>query len=187
MGCVQSTEGQVLSNQPGQPGAGRTNTVPNIPGWNGIPISGRMVLVPFEMKGGWGELSASMDPLFNAIMAQNTAGEGYSLAAVFLPVITQGKQKGQPMEMEPSGWRSITARCMCIFQKSAEAPTAPLETLFLQSTMRQKYKPFSMDGVQIEGYEGLYGQLGQAGKTKKRNDISLNEKLILIRLIIKFN
>merc|ERR1711963_948820 len=29
--------------------------------------------------------------------------------------------------------------------------------------MRQKYKPFSMDGVQIEGFEGLYGQLRQAG------------------------
>ena len=169
MGCAQSTEGQVLSNEPGQAGAGQTMSmgVPSIPGWNGTPNAIMPIRVSFEMKGGWGELSASMDPLLNAIMAQNTAGEGFSLAAVFLPVVTQGKQRGQPMEMEPKGWRTITAFCMCIFQKNANAPMAPLETLLLKSTMKQKYRHFSMDAIQIEGYEGLYGQLGQAGKQKK--------------------
>ena len=172
MGCVQSTEGQVLSTEPGQAGAIQTvsNAVPSIPGWNGVPTSVMPVHVAFEMKGGWGELTASMDPLTNAIMAQNTAGQGYSLAAVFLPVITQGKQKGQPVEMEPLGWRSINAKCMCIFQKNAHAPMVPLETLLLQSTMKQKYKPFSGNAVEIEGYEELYAQLGQAGRNKKTRE-----------------
>ena len=169
MGCVQSTEGQVLSNEPGQPGTAPTmsTAIPQIPGWNGVGMSVMPVLVAFEMKGGWGELTASMEPFLNAIMAQNTAGQGYSLAAVFLPVITQGKQKGQPMEMEPSGWRTVTAKAMCIFQKNSQAPMAPLETLLLQSTMKQKYKHFSFDAIQIEGYEGLYSQLTQAGKMNK--------------------
>ena len=173
MGCVQSTEGQVLSNEPGQPGAVPTmsTAIPQIPGWNGVGMSVMPVLVAFEMKGGWGELTASMEPFLNAIMAQNTAGQGYSLAAVFLPVITQGKQKGQPMEMEPSGWRTVTAKAMCIFQKNSHAPMAPLETLLLQSTMKQKYKHFSFDAIQIEGYEGLYSQLSQAGKMNKSKSI----------------
>jgi len=161
MGCAQSTDGQVLSNEMGQAGAGQTMSmgVPSVPGWNGIPNAIMHIRVSFEIKGGWSELSASMDPLLNAIMAQNTAGQGYSLAAVFLPVVTQG----QPMEMERKGWRTITAYCMCIFQKNANAPMAPLETLLLKSTMKQKTRQFSIDAIQIEGYEGLYGQLGQAG------------------------
>merc|ERR1712179_411553 len=115
------------------------------------------------MKGGWGGVTASMEPHFNTIMAQNTAGDGYTLAAVFLPVITQGKQKGQPMELEPSGWRTVTAKAMCIFKKDLHTPTVPQETLLLNAPMNIRTKPFSMDGIQVEGYEGLYGQLVQAG------------------------
>ena len=122
------------------------------------------VQVSFEMKGGWGSITASMEPLLNAIMAQNTAGDGYNLAAVFLPVVTQGKQRGQPMECEPSGWRSVTAKAMCIFQKDLHTPTVPQETLLLNTAMKIRTKHFSMDAIQIEGYEGLYGQLVQAGE-----------------------
>merc|ERR1712226_364379 len=121
------------------------------------------VQVSFEVKGGWGSITASMEPLLNAIMAQNTAGDGYNLAAVFLPVVTQGKQRGQPMECEPSGWRSVTAKAMCIFQKDLHTPTVPQETLLLNAAMKMRTKHFSMDAIQIEGYEGLYGQLVQAG------------------------
>ena len=174
MGCVQSTEGQVLSKEPGQAESGpsggvqlmSTDDIPQIPGWDGVAMATMPVKVSFEMKGGWGSVTASMEPLFNAIMAQNTAGDGYTLTAVFLPVTTQGKQRGQPMEQEPTGLTTVTARAMCIFQKDLHIPTAPQETLLLNAPMKIKTKPFSMDPtyLQVEGYEGLYGQLVQAGE-----------------------
>ena len=107
MGSSHSTSGQNLSNEPGKDGDVKTisTTVPNIPGWNGIPIAIMPVHVSFEMKMSLRKLTASMDPLNNAIMAQNTAGEGYSIAAVFLPVVNQGEQKGEPVEAERTGWR----------------------------------------------------------------------------------
>ena len=169
MGSAHSTRGQNLSNEPGKDGDVKTisTTVPNIPGWNGIPIAIMPVHVSFEMKMSLRKLTASMDPLNNAIMAQNTAGEGYSIAAVFLPVVTQGEQKGEPVEAERTGWRDVTAKCMCIFQKNAHTPIAPLETLLLQSTMTQKYRPYTKNALQVEGYEGLYSQLTEAGKIMK--------------------
>ena len=93
MGSAHSTRGQNLSNEPGKDSDVKiiSTTVPNIPGWNGIPIAIMPIHVSFEMEmRSRRKLTASMDPLNNAIMAQNTAGEGYSLAAVFLPVITHG-------------------------------------------------------------------------------------------------
>ena len=171
MGSAHSTSGQNLSNEPEKDGDVKiiSTTVPNIPGWNGIPVAIMPVHVSIEMKMSMRKLTltASTDPLFNAIMAQNTAGEGYSLAAVFLPVVTQGKQKGEPVEAERTGRSTVTAKCMCIFQKNAHTPIAPLETLLLQSTMKQKYRPYTGDAHQVEGYEGLYSQLTEAGKSMK--------------------
>ena len=172
MGSAHSTSGQNLSNEPEKDGDVKiiSTTVPNIPGWNGIPIAIMPVHVSFEMKMSMRKLTASTDAIMainNAIMAQNTAGDGYSLAAVFLPVVTQGKQRGEPVEAERTGRRTVTVKCMCIFQKNAHTPIAPLETLLLQSTMTQKYRPYTSNALQVEGYEGLYGQLTEAGKSMK--------------------
>ena len=173
MGSAHSTRGQNLSNEHGKDSDVKiiSTTVPNIPGWNGIPIAIMPIHVSFEMEmRSRRKLTASMDPLNNAIMAQNTAGEGYSLAAVFLPVITHGGRgtgKGEPIEAERTGRRTVTAKCMCIFQKNTHNPIAPLETLLLQSTMKQKYRPYTGDAHQVEGYEGLYSQLTEAGKSMK--------------------
>ena len=173
MGSAHSTRTQNLSNEPGKDSDVKTisTTVPNIPGWNGIPIAIMPIHVSFEMEmRSRRKLTASMDPLNNAIMAQNTAGEGYILAAVFLPVITHGGRgtgKGEPIEAERTGRRTVTGKCMCIFQKKARNPIASLETLLLQSTMKQKYRPYTGDAHQVEGYEGLYSQLTEAGKSMK--------------------
>ena len=44
-----------------------------------------------------------------------------------------------------------------------------------------------MDAIQIEGYEGLYGQLGQAGKPKKMNTfierVRFENKIVGINLV----
>ena len=170
MGSAQSTNRQNISEEAGKDGAVKTisTTVPNIPGWDGIPIAIMPLHVSIEMKmESRRKLTASMDPLFNEIMAKNTAGEGYSLAAVFLPVMTQGKRIGEPVEAKRNGRRTATAKCMCIYQKNAHAPVAPLETLLLQSTMTQKYRPYTKNALQVEGYEELYSQLTEAGKSMK--------------------
>jgi len=58
---------------------------------------------------------------------------------------------------------SIEAKAMCIFQKKSEAQMAPIETSMLSSSMREKYKPSSINIVPVEGYEQLYSQLSEAG------------------------
>ena len=169
MGCVQSTtEGAVISKGDGNPQPVsqqqlQSTGVPAIPGWDGVAISTMPVQIEFEMKGNWGGISASMEPLLNTIMAQNIAGAGHKLAAVFLPVVSQGKQKGQPMDMKPAGWRTVVAKAMCIFQKDLHGPDLSQETLFLQATMAIKINMWSSSAIEVEGYQGLYGQLGQAG------------------------
>ena len=184
MGCLLSTENQDVSNGPeqgkdkhstiGDSGAVETisSSIPSIPGWNGIPTVVVPVQVTFEMKRTWKDEPISMDPLLNAIKAQNTAGLGFSLAAVFMPALTEGHEpgdRGKVMEVEwGSGERccsgTIEAKAMCIFQKPCEAQMAPVETLMFTSTMRQKYKPSSINIIPIEGYEELYSQLSEAGE-----------------------
>ena len=168
MGCCNSTEGAVISEGSSEPAAGQQNVrstgIPTIPGWDGVGVATVPVAVQFEMKGGWGSITTSIEPLLNTIMAQNIAGAGYNLAAVFLPVISQGKQKGQPMDMEAAGWRTVLAKAMCIFQMDLHYSPMPQETLFLKAAMNIKVKHFSFDAISVEGYEGLYNQLGQAGK-----------------------
>ena len=165
MGCVQSTEGVVLTE-------GQLNersqgpSIPPIPCWDGVAISTMPVQVKFEMKGGWGSISTSIEPLLNTIMAENVAGAGYNLAAVFLPIISQGKQKGQPMEIEPVGWRTVKASSMCIFQKDNHGPPPPQQTLFLKAPMTIKVNHWSSSAIEVKGYEGLYSQLAQAGSYK---------------------
>ena len=172
MGCAQSTEGVVISKGDGNPPAGGNEqlqstlynfNVPAIPGWDGFAIATLPMTVEFEMKGTWGGIKTSMEPLLNTIMAQNIAGTGHKLAAVFLPVLTQGKHKGQPMDLEHAGWNGYKAKAMCIFQKDLHGPGLSQETLFLQAPMEVKVKMWSSSAIEVEGYEGLYGQLAQAG------------------------
>ena len=167
MGCCNSTEGAVISDGSSQP-AGQQNVqsrvIPTIPGWDGVAVATMPVAVQFEMKGGWGSITTSIEPLLNTIMAQNIAGAGYNLAAVFLPVISQGKQRGQPMDMERAGFMTVLAKAMCIFQMDLHYSPIPQETLFLKAAMNIKVKHFSFNAISVEGYEGLYDQLGQAGK-----------------------
>merc|ERR1712096_584850 len=139
--------------------------VPVIPGWDGVAVSTLPVQVEFEMRGHWtlGGLSTSVELLLNSIIAQNIAGAGYTLAAVFLPVMSQGKQKGQPLDMKPVGLRTLLARAMCIFQKDQHVENLQVETLFLRANMEVKVNMWSSSAVEVEGYQGLYTALGQAG------------------------
>lgn len=181
MGCLLSTESQDRSNGPEQGKVVNSTTgdtaavetistsIPSIPGWNGIPTIVMPVQVTFEMKRTWRDEPISMDPLLNAINAQNTAGQGFSLAAVFMPALTEGPEpgdRGKAMEVEWKGCccGSIESKAMCIFQKISEAQMAPIETLMLSSSMREKYKPSSINIVPVEGYEQLYSQLSEAGE-----------------------
>ena len=170
MGCAQSTEGVVISKGDGNPqpvieqvleSAG----VPAIPGWDGVAIATLPMTIEFEMKSTWGSsmVKASMEPLLNTIMAQNIAGTGHKLAAVFLPVVSQGKQKGEPMDFKQAGWGKREAKAMCIFQKDLHGPGLAQETLFLQAPMAVKVNMWSSSTIEVEGYQGLYGQLAQAG------------------------
>merc|ERR1719450_1991983 len=65
--------------------------------------------------------------------------------------------------MEVAGWRTVLAKAMCIFQKDLHTPPIPQETLFLKAAMNIKVNHWSFDAIRVEGYEGLYDQLGQAG------------------------
>ena len=166
MGCCSSSEGAVISEGSSQPAGQqyiRSTGIPQIPGWDGVGVATLPVGVQFEMKGGWGSVTTSIEPLFNTILAQNIAGAGYNLAAVFLPVISQGKQRGQPMDMQVAGWRTCLAKAMCIFQKDLHGPGLAQETLFLQAPMAIKVNMWSSSAIEVEGYQGLYGQLAQAG------------------------
>ena len=170
MGCCSSSEGTVIqegecppAGQANTGSSGQGNVVPPIPGWDGVAVATMPIAVEFEMKGGWGSVSASMEPLLNTIIAQNVAGAGYKLTAVFLPVVSQGKQKGEPMDMQRAGFRTIIAKAMCIFQMDLHSNPLPQETIFLKAAMNIKTVPFSFDAIRVEGYEGLYDQLGQAG------------------------
>ena len=127
------------------------------------------VQVTFEMKRTWRDEPISMDPLLNAIMAQNTAGLGFSLAAVFMPTLTEGPEPGDRGKVMEAEWKgcccgTIEAKAMCIFKKKSEAQMTPVETLMLTSTMGQKYKASSINIIPVEGYEELYSLLSEAGK-----------------------
>ena len=171
MGCINSTEGVIHSQADGafQPSPNNQMSiisVPVIPGWDGVAISTIPTHVEFTIQTNWNGTESSMQTLNNTIMAQNTAGAGYKLAAVFLPINTHDqKKKGQPLDGKPIGFRTILGRAMCIFQKDLHDPKVPLETLFLQAPLTvSQSATWSSEQVQVSGYQGLYGQLGQAGQ-----------------------
>ena len=120
---------------------------------------GNTVLVAFEIKVGWGSIDSNIEPLNNAIVAQNVAGDGYRLVAVFLPVFIEGKHKGKPVDMK----RYEYFRAMCIFQKGSSMPPTLQETLFVQAPMKIKVNNWSLNAVEVKGYEELYAQLGNIG------------------------
>ena len=72
MGCASSTEGRVLSEGEHVQNVSSTG-IPPVPGWSGANISTLPMQVRFEMKGGWGSISSNIEPLLNAIVAQNVA------------------------------------------------------------------------------------------------------------------
>ena len=166
MGCAQSTEGVVLTK--GQLNErSRGPSIPPIPDWDSVAVSTMPVQVKFKMKTGWPTRSASIEPLLNTIMAQNVAGAGYNLAAVFLPILSQGDQSGQPLEIEEPKWgRTVNAGSMCIFQKDNHGPPQPQQTLFLKAPMTIKLNHWNSSAIEVKGYEGLYSQLAQAGSYK---------------------
>ena len=163
MGCVQSQEDP-------SPNKAVIN-VPVIPGWDGVPMATMSVQAEIELKGTWGGINASMDPLMNSIVAANTAGAGFKLAAAFLPVHGQGKQKGMPLDGFQSGWNSFTGRVMCIYQRDLRDPVVPLETMFLQAPITIHANLFNFSNpLEVTGYQGMYGQLGQAGEVDREKD-----------------
>ena len=166
MGCTSSTEGRVLSEGEHVQN-GSTTGIPSVPGWSGANISTLPMQVQFEMKGGWGSIDSNIEPLINAIQAQNVAGDGYRLVAVFLPVFVEGKYRGKPIDMKASGTnclsRCILAGAMCIFQKDLSIPPTPQETLFIEAPMKIKVNNWSSNAIEVKGYEELYAQLGNIG------------------------
>ena len=164
MGCIHSTEGVVHSSQPGAPSftPGNVINIPAIPGWDGVALSTQNVCVEIELTSTWSGTETSFGILTNTIMAQARAG--YRLSAVFLPVFTDGKQKGQPVDGKAVGLRTFMGRAMCIFQKDLHYQEVPQETMFLKAPMTLKAVMMSSSPIEVGGYQGLYGQLQHAGR-----------------------
>jgi len=162
MGCTQSTEGVIHSSEPGAPTpqftAGNVITVPVIPGWDGIPLPTQNVIVEVMLEARWSGTSASFQPLTQVVINQAQAGN--KLAGVFLPVFTQGKQKGQPIDGEVAGFRSFRGRAMLVFQADRFYRNVAHDVMFLQAPMQLTN---TWGGESVSGFEGLYGQLQHAG------------------------
>jgi len=165
MGCAQSTEGVIHSSEPGAaaPIFAPSNVIniPVIPGWDGVPLSTQNVVVEIELTATWGGTKSSFEVLTHAITAQASAG--YKLSAVFLPVFTDGKQKGQPVDGRAVGFRSFLGRAMCIFQNDRNYLNLSKDTMFLQAPMTITAVMMSSTMQEVSGYQGLYGQLQHSG------------------------
>ena len=171
MGCCQSKEDTSLSSSQ------TVINVPVIPGWDGVPMATMSVQAEIKLKGTWGGYKASTDPLMNGIVADNTAGAGFKLAAVFLPVHQEGKEKGKPLELDGrgAGWNSYTVRVMCIYQRDLRDPVVPLETMFLQAPITIQANLFNYSNpLEVTGYQGMYGQLGQAGEVDREKECEIS-------------
>ena len=167
MGCSSSTEGRAYSEGEHVQNVSSTD-IPSVPGWSGDNITTLPMHIRLEMNEGWKSTKSNIEPLINATVAQNVAGEGYRLVAVFLPVIQQWKARGRPMDMDRAGLRTMLAGAMCIFQKDLSMPPTPQETLFEQASMQIKVDNLSntvvrTDAIEVEGYEDLHAQLGNIG------------------------
>ena len=167
MGCAQSTEGVIHSSEPGSapPNFTPSNVIniPVVPGWDGVPLHTQNVVVELELTLTWTGTKTSFSTLSNTIIAQ--AAYGYKLSGVFLPVFTEGKQKGQPVDARPVGLRTFMGRAMCIFQTERLFPNVPKDTMFLEAPMTISTVMMSSSPEQVSGYQGLYGQLQHAGMT----------------------
>jgi len=165
MGCAQSTEGVIHSSEPGSapPNFTPSNVIniPVVPGWDGVPLHTQNVVVELELTLTWTGTRTSFSTLSNTIIAQ--AASGYKLSGVFLPVFTEGKQKGQPVDARPVGLRTFMGRAMCIFQTERQYPNIPKDTMFLEAPMTISTVMMSSSPEQVSGYHGLYGQLQHAG------------------------
>ena len=165
MGCVHSTEGVVHSSQPGAPTPNFTPSnvinIPVIPGWDGIALSTQNLVVEIELTSTWTGTKTSFETLTHVITAQARAG--YKLSAVFLPVFTDGKLKGQPLDGRAVGLITFMGRAMCIFQNVRHHQNVPQESMFLQAPMTITAVMMSSSPLEVSGYQGLYGQLQHAG------------------------
>jgi len=99
-----------------------------------------------------------MQPVATAITAENIAGAGYKLAAVFFPIIQAGKDRGDPVEFRLEGLTTRIAKAMCLFQ--ADPPEAPIETLFDQAQVSMT----TLLGAVGGGHEGLFDKLRSAAE-----------------------
>eukprot|EP00928_Gymnodinium_smaydae_P065232 TRINITY_DN48402_c0_g1_i1.p1 TRINITY_DN48402_c0_g1~~TRINITY_DN48402_c0_g1_i1.p1 ORF type:complete len:380 (-),score=22.43 TRINITY_DN48402_c0_g1_i1:219-1301(-) len=140
-----------------------TIKVPQIPNWDGqvqplmfLPVEIKMVKTSILWNG---DMSVNMQPVTNAIIAGKTAGAGFRLKAVFLPVQQLGQGRGTPLDGYSTGLDSWMARAMCIFQKEA---AVPIETKFYHAPVT--FKEEWLGEVSARGYERLYAQLGQASQ-----------------------
>ena len=132
-----------------------------VPGWDRVSLLTQNVVVEIELTATWSGTRTSFETLTHTIIAQASAG--YKLAGVFLPVFTDGKQKGQPVDGRVVGFRTFMGRAMCIFQTERQYPNTPKDTMFLQAPMTLTMSAFSSTTEQVSGYQGLYGQLQHAG------------------------
>ena len=156
MGGNNSTEVQVVEpvNQPFQ--------IPTIPCWDRQPVLIMWVPVDIEYDSGCctRSVTTSINQLLDAIVAENTAGNGFKLATVFFPFW----HEQEPIELAHSGkWCSMLyyARTMCIFQKDPSYSTEKL--ISMTSTVQTKFIYSSTTQFKSEGHEEINEKLVEAG------------------------
>lgn len=144
----------------GQAQAAAFEPAPEIPGWDGVSFSTMMQQAELQLQGGFLQMSVSPQPLVDLIGAAHTAGKGFKLTAVVLPVEQSGKHKGRPIDGYLNGLTSQIARATCYFTRDGHDAEMPLETKIFSAPITTS----GVFGAHASGYEGLYAQLRQAGQ-----------------------
>ena len=160
MGGNNSTEVQVVEPVP------KPFQIPTIPSWDGQPVLIMWVPVDIEYKPGCctRSITASINQLLDAIVAENTAANGFRLASVFFP-FWHKPYKQEPIKLRHSGnvcFNSMLsyARAMCIFQKD---PSSTEKLTSMTSTVETKLIYSSAYQFKSEGHEEINEKLVEAG------------------------
>ena len=159
MGGNNSTEVQVVEPVP------KPFQIPTIPFWDGQPVLIMWVPVDIEYKPGCctRSITTSINQLLDAIVAENTAGNGFKLASVFFPLWHE-PYGPEPIKLAYSDkWCSMLsyARAMCIFQKDSSSSTEKF--ISMTSTVESKLLYSSAYQFKSEGHEEINEKLVEAG------------------------
>ena len=100
--------------------------------------------------------------MLDAIVAENTAGNGFRLASVFFPFWHKpyGQEPIQLRQSDNMGSMLSYARAMCIFQKD---PSSTEKLTSMTSTVQTKMIYSSAYQFKSEGHEEINEKLVEAG------------------------